>query len=196
MANTSGNKGSTFERSMVKHLSELYNDQSFSRTPSSGALVGLSNFAKNMGLDQNVRQTLGSDLIVPDWFNYAVECKWYKDKPNHSAIIHGKESNLDLWLGETCFDAINFEKVPLLFFKTNNCGVFAALPNVIGNDLDVQSKTVYHSFTVISLQQFDNNVNKIAAHSKAKHVMVIQMLKKDKFVKHCLDTLHKKKSPQ
>lgn len=127
MAKRSGPKGDEFERLMASKLNEAYNTEEFVRTPGSGAFVGLTNFGKKFGLAEDVKRTLASDLITPEWFKFSVECKWYKDKPNYAAIIKGSDTDLDGWLGETLYDAINLKLAPLLFFKTNRKGVHVAL---------------------------------------------------------------------
>ena len=128
MPSRSKTKGNKFENDMVKLLNEVYNTKEFSRTPNSGAIMGRTNWGKNQGLSENVKRTLGSDLIVPDDFKFAVECKHYADTPNYAQIIKGPDTTLDHWLAEATFDAINLDLHPLLFFKTNRKGVHFALP--------------------------------------------------------------------
>lgn len=113
---------------MVKLLNVTYNTEEFKRTPNSGAMMGQTNWGKNQGLAEGVKRTLGSDLIVPDSFRFAVECKHYKDDPNYAQIIKGPDTKLNHWLAECIYDAINLNLHPLLFFKTNNKGTHFALP--------------------------------------------------------------------
>lgn len=136
-------KGNKFENDIVDFLNETYNTTEFHRTPNSGAMMGLSNWGKNKGLSKNVRRTLGSDLIVPDWFNFSVECKHYKDDPNYSQIIKGPDTKLDHWLAECLFDAINQDLHPLLFFKTNRQGTHFALPHYFDDALDFGYMSLY-----------------------------------------------------
>lgn len=171
MAKRSGPKGDEFERLMAKKLNEAFKTEEFCRTPGSGALMGLTNFGKKMGLSEDVRRTLASDLIVPSWFNFSVECKWYKDKPNYATIIKGTDSDLDGWLGETLYDAINVNLVPLLFFKTNNKGIHVALPkpcchvpNMIW-DLPPQY-CVYGDFIISGLDWFVDNQQNLMEYAK------------------------------
>ena len=79
MPSKSKTKGNKFENDTVKLLNEIYNTEEFSRTPNSGAMMGRSNWGKNQGLAENVKRTLGADIIVPDDFKFAVECKHYKE---------------------------------------------------------------------------------------------------------------------
>lgn len=129
MTSPSKAKGNKFEYDIVTLLNEVYDTKEFSRTPSSGAIMGRSNWERKQGLSENVRRTLGSDIIVPDNFNFAVECKHYKDKPNYAEMIKGPDTTLNRWLAETVFDAINIDAHPLLFFKTNRKGTHFAIPD-------------------------------------------------------------------
>lgn len=128
MPSKSKAKGNKFENDMVKLLNATYSTEEFKRTPNSGAMMGQTNWAKNQGLAEGVKRTLGSDLIVPDTFPFAVECKHYKDDPNYAQIIKGPDTKLNHWLAECIYDAINLNLHPLLFFKTNNKGTHFALP--------------------------------------------------------------------
>lgn len=194
MANRSNDKGGEFERLMAKHLNKLHESEEFSRTPGSGALVGLSNFAKKMGLHEDVRRTLGSDLIVPEWYVYATECKWYKDKPNHAAVMHGSESNVDKWLGEVCYDAINFERLPLLFFKTNNRGIFTALPLFVVEQLNIPSYTKYGEFGIFSLQHYEENKDLIVQLGRDNLTYGLSWLENSPHISSLIEHLHRTKS--
>lgn len=198
MAKRSGPKGDEFEREIAKTLNEAFNTEEFARTPGSGALTGLSNFAKRMGLSEDVRRTLGSDLIVPDWFRFSVECKWYKDSPNYATIIKGNDSDLDVWLGETVFDAINFGLNPLLFFKTNRKGVHVALPKTfmageVNLPVYLTHYLVYNEFIIIGLDQFLEhriNIVDIGDHELENTMM---WLENSQYIKQLLLNLQEQK---
>ena len=83
MPSKSKTKGSSFEREVAKELSDLYNE-SFVRTPSSGAYIGGSNVARKEVLSEGQIQSFRGDIIPPDdWKYFNVECKSYADFPFH-----------------------------------------------------------------------------------------------------------------
>lgn len=153
----SKSKGNNYEREVVGLLNELYNVDQFARTPGSGSLMGRTNWAKRVELNQNQKETLASDIIVPDFFPYSVECKWYADSPNHSSVMKGYDADLNKWLAECCFDAINLQLIPMLFFKTNRKGTFIAVPSILKSVLKYNSCTMYHDFMILSEEEFKNN---------------------------------------
>lgn len=128
MPSKSKNKGNKFENDIVKAFNELHETEEFRRTPNSGAMMGQSNAAKFAGLSESVRRTLSSDIITPEWFPFAIECKHYGDKPNYAALIKENDSTLDHWLGEATFDAMQQDLHPMLCFKTDRKGVHVAVP--------------------------------------------------------------------
>ena len=157
MPSKSKTKGNKFENDMVKLLNEVYSTEEFSRTPNSGAIMGRSNWGRKQGLSENVKRTLGSDLIVPDNFKFAVECKHYADTPNYSQIIKGPDATLDHWLAEVLYDAINLDLWPLLFFKTNRKGVHFAIPDKFEFGVDGNYFLNYGSFKISGIDTFTSN---------------------------------------
>lgn len=194
MTKRSGLKGGEFERLTAKFLNKVYETEEFTRTPGSGALMGMSNFAKRMGLSEEVRRTLGSDLIVPEWFPYSVECKWYKADPNYSTIIKDNDSMLDLWLGEAVFDAINFDAIPMLVFKTNNQGIHYAIPTDIISMIVVTHKLMYNEFTIIGERQFAENAQSIVEAGQIQKTDIMKWLEQSPYIRRLLDNLMTKKS--
>jgi hypothetical protein len=151
----SGNKGKEFEREISKFFNTLYDTKEFTRTPGSGNFMGLSNAAKKASLGSDAKNVLSSDLIVPTWFKFSVECKWYKDSPQYHNLLQGKDSDLDRWLGETLFDAKNLQQIPMLIFKTNRKGKYIAVPSWM--DLsNIPVRLLYHEFWIIDLEQIVN----------------------------------------
>ena len=166
MPSKSKTKGNKFENDMVKLLNATYGTEEFSRTPNSGAMVGRSNWGRKQGLSENVKRTLGSDIIVPEKFLFSVECKWYANKPNYAQIIKGSDSDLDHWLAECVYDAFNLDLHPLLFFKTNNKGVHFALPQYfVEHSWDEKIKGQYllrySDFVISGIDTFLENAESI-----------------------------------
>lgn len=129
MTSKSKNKGNRLEREMRDELNKAFAVEEFARTPSSGAIMGLSNYNKNKNLEDNTKKTLGSDIICPSWFQFSIECKNYGDKPNYAKLLSSSDTDLDGWIGEVLFDAINAKRSPLLIFRTTRKGTFMVLSN-------------------------------------------------------------------
>lgn len=127
MPSKSKTKGNKFENDIVKCFNELHSTEEFRRTPNSGAMMGRSNAAKFAGLSENVQRTLSSDIITPDWYPFAIECKHYGDKPNYAVIFKDHDTTLDHWIGEAIFDALNQGLHPMLCFKTDRKGAHVVL---------------------------------------------------------------------
>lgn len=154
MASKSGEKGKRFERDIKELLNKAYSTEEFTRTPGSGALMGQSNFRKNVGLEDSTKRVLGSDMICPDWFRFSIECKNYNDSPNYAAIIKTSDTKLDYWLAETLFDSINLKQTPMLFFRTTRKGTHLAFPT---DFFPIQPRYCvnYDCFTIIGVDHFE-----------------------------------------
>lgn len=128
MPSKSKDKGNRLERDIRDLLNNAYTTDQFARTPNSGAIMGLSNWEKNQKLEDSTKRALGSDIICPSWFRFSIECKNYKDKPNFAKLLWECDSDIDGWIGEVLFDAVNMKRTPLLFFRTTRQGTFCVLP--------------------------------------------------------------------
>ena len=128
MTSKSKSKGNRLEREIRDSLNTAFNTEEFARTPSSGAIMGLSNWEKNKNLENSTKRALGSDIICPSWFQFSIECKNYGDKPNYAKVLVSSDTDLDGWVGEVLFDAINAKRTPILFFRTTRKGTFVVLP--------------------------------------------------------------------
>ena len=108
-------KGNTAERAIVKILNDFYKTEEFKRVPTSGMFGNIH----STNLSENEAKIFTGDVIVPDWFKYALEVKHYAD--------------IDLWkimaTGETQWDEqlaeeeknlkISKKKGIILVFKKN-----------------------------------------------------------------------------
>lgn len=157
MPSKSKTKGNKFENDIVKTFNAIHETEEFRRTPNSGAMMGRSNASKFAGLSEDVKRTLSSDIITPDWYPFAIECKHYGDKPNYSTIIKGNDSTLDHWLGEALFDAQQQDLWPMLCFKTDRKGAHVVIPK-IWMELTNWSPSfhcVYHDiFVIVGLDEW------------------------------------------
>lgn len=163
MPSRSKTKGNKFENDICKLFNNVYETQEFYRTPSSGAIMGRTNWGKRQGLAEGVKRTLGSDIIVPDWFKFAVECKHYKDTPAyHNLIKNTGDPTVDHWIGEVMYDAINLNLHPMLIFKTDRKGMYFTLPAYFIHALenaDIYLK--YGTFIIVDGKTYENHAHDI-----------------------------------
>ncbi|SVA75152.1 uncharacterized protein METZ01_LOCUS128006 [marine metagenome] len=116
-------KGSSFEREIAKELSDLYNE-SFIRTPASGAYVGGSNVVRKNFLSEGQVQSFRGDIIPPDdWKYFNVECKSYADFPFHQFLCQGDIRLLDEWI-EQILEVAEEKDLNLLILKFNRKGKY------------------------------------------------------------------------
>lgn len=198
MPSRSKSKGNKFENDIVKAFNELHETEEFRRTPNSGAMMGLTNAAKFAGLSESVKRTLSSDIICPDWYRFAIECKHYGDQPNYSTIIKGNDAKLDHWLGEAIFDAYNLNLHPMLCFKTDRKGAHVAIPSYWCHHFGLfpAFHLVYDSvFTIMGLEQWlvigPTFVNKYSAQESDAMKTLREAFIKEPEVKKFLKLLEK-----
>ena len=136
-------KGSSFEREVAKELSDLYNE-SFVRTPSSGAYVGGSNVVRKSFLSEGQVQSFRGDIIPPDdWKYFNVECKSYADFPFHQFLYQGNIRLLDEWI-EQILEVAEEKDLNLLIFKFNRKGKYIGFQKHL---LNSSYKWEYTKFT-------------------------------------------------
>lgn len=125
MPNPQKAKGSNWERDVARFLSDHYNE-SFIRSPGSGAYVGGINQKRKDFLDEGQIRTFKGDIVPGESFGHLnSECKFYKDFPFHQ-LFQGKNSSFDEWI-EQCMDVADDGDVNILFMKFNNKGKYVAL---------------------------------------------------------------------
>ena len=157
MPSKSKTKGNKFENDIVKAFNELHATEEFRRTPNSGAMMGRSNAEKFSGLSESVQRTLSSDIITPEWYPFAIECKHYGDKPNYAAIIKEHDTTLDHWIGEAMFDAINQGLHMMLCFKTDRKGAHVLVHTAWLFSTDIEPKfysTYDENFNIMGLESW------------------------------------------
>lgn len=115
-------KGSSFEREVANFMSKLYNE-SFVRTPHSGAYVGGTNSVRKSHLSEGQARSYKGDIIPPDgWHLFNAEAKNYADFPFHLVLI-GNCKVLDSWLDQLMTVA-EPNDINVLFMKFNRKGKF------------------------------------------------------------------------
>jgi hypothetical protein len=144
----SKNKGSGFELSIAKILSETFQPLQFRRSQSSGAILGgknswmmnrFSNDAKTLFIGDIV-PTNEADVVRDEkWkFRFTLECKFYKEQDSFMSLF--KNPQIKKWFEQAKTDSVKLQdKLPMLVFKFNHTPVFAAFeasldhPSTINN---------------------------------------------------------------
>lgn len=125
-------KGSSFERTAAKKLSDGLAPLNFRKTEGSGARTGGKNF-------ETLGQMFGADalkLFVGDvcpinekesgcTFNFSVECKSYATSDSFETMVGGN-ANVFKWMKESIVDAAKISRKPLLVFKWNRTPIYIA----------------------------------------------------------------------
>ena len=118
-------KGSGYERTVAKFLSDLYGE-SFIRAPGSGAYVGGKNQVRKEMLHEGQIRSFKGDIVPGHSFSKMnAECKFYKDFPFH-LLLTGDCKQLDSWLDQL-LDVEDEGDMNILFMKFNRKGKFVAV---------------------------------------------------------------------
>jgi len=154
MPSKSKSKGSSFEREVASELSTLY-DESFVRTPSSGAYVGGSNVVRKDTLSEGQIQSFRGDIIPPDdWKYFNVECKSYADFPFHHFLLDKDIPLLDDWI-EQLLDVAEDEDLNLLILKFNRKGKYIGFQEkLLGTSFTTTRHIIYKHWAITGYDNF------------------------------------------
>lgn len=119
----SKSKGNTFERKIANLLSARFAaltgiKNGFRRSESSGSFFGGRNQARVVSHDLG-KASFG-DIICPNNFRYAIECKHYKTPPNLLGLITNQIADWDRWIVQATQDCSNAGKRMAIIVKYNN----------------------------------------------------------------------------
>jgi hypothetical protein len=118
-------KGSSWERDIANHLSELYKEK-FIRVQNSGAFVGGKNASRKQTLDEGQIRSLKGDIVPPSsWIHFNCEAKSYADFPFHQ-LFQGHVKILETWIDQ-CMEVADQDDVNLLIMKFNRKGKYVAI---------------------------------------------------------------------
>lgn len=123
-------KGSGFENSIAKRLSEVLAPLQFRRSQSSGAILGGKNDKLLEKFSSSAKALFVGDVVPTNEadafeFKFTVECKFYRDAENFKKLFG--ENRIWGWYDEAKVDAAKVSKQPLLVFKFNHTDVYCAL---------------------------------------------------------------------
>jgi len=122
-------KGSGYERTVAKFLSDLYGE-SFIRAPGSGAYVGGKNQVRTQILHEGQIRSFKGDIVPGQSFSKMnAECKSYADFPFHQ-VLAGECKTLDGWIDQMMAVA-EPNDVNILFMKFNRKGKFVCVQSTM-----------------------------------------------------------------
>lgn len=153
-------KGSGFENTIAKLLSETFKPLEFRRSQSSGAILGGKNHVLLHKFSEDAKALFVGDVVptneadvfkVEGWkFRFTIECKFYKDADTFSSLF--KSPQVTGWFEQAYTDASKVaDKTPLLIFKFNHTPVFGAVEK-IDEDYQQCDTLPYSTRNVIELK--------------------------------------------
>ena len=161
-------KGSGYERSVAKFLSDLYGE-SFIRAPGSGAYVGGKNQVRTQFLHEGQIRSFKGDIVPGESFSKMnIECKFYADFPFH-LLLTGECKQLDSWLAQL-LDVEDDGDLNMLFMKFNRIGQYVAIQPkltwITDNFIFYGSKNLGDWYIMEFDSFFENNKHLVKAYAK------------------------------
>lgn len=130
-------KGNNWERTVAKHLSEVF-ESNFTRVPTSGAMTGGMNSHVLEKMTDSQKLLLEGDIIPPDHlYKMKIECKSIKDISFSKMFTENKM--LDNWIEQ----ARSRDKVWFLIFKVNNQGSYVCFTRNVFKTCDCATNRNY-----------------------------------------------------
>jgi hypothetical protein len=125
-------KGGSWESKLAKDLTyySSYGNE-FRKVVGSGAYMGGTNRAKNLGINTGAQVALSGDILGPDGWCFSIECKNTKAYPRFHLMFDKGDTAVDGFLQETCFDAYWNNLIPLLAMKRTFQGEFMMVPRML-----------------------------------------------------------------
>jgi hypothetical protein len=160
-------KGSGYERTVAKFLSDLYGE-SFIRAPGSGAYVGGKNQSRTQFLHEGQIRSFKGDIVPGQSFTKMnIECKFYADFPWHLTLT-GECSQLDSWLDQL-LDVEDEGDLNILFMKFNRKGQYVAVQGKhtwMGDNCLFYSSKKYGDWVIMEHSSFfDKNADLVKLYS-------------------------------
>jgi len=107
----SGRKGKRGERSLIEELTERFPNKPFSRT------IGSGNRWSQARLTEAAKKVFTGDIVTPDNFLFALECKHGYNKINIERAIKKGNKKLDSFLEQVEKDGERVNKNPMMCWK-------------------------------------------------------------------------------
>lgn len=171
MSSKSKTKGSSWERDIAKHLSDIYS-ASFIRSPGSGAYVGGKNAIRKDFLHEGQIRAMKGDIVPPsEWKHFNCEAKNYADLAFHQ-LIQGECKQLEAWLAQL-LDAADTGDLNILIIKITRKGKYIAVQSGQGWDLS-HPHTNYHSPKFGIWQIFDYDSFWVHNHQLIKQLSLVK----------------------
>lgn len=148
----SKDKGNTFERVVAKFLSVVF-EESFVRTPTSGAFVGGQNKKRIDTLSVNQTKLAIGDIIPPDKFQVVLECKNYS-KFSFPALF-SENKQLDSWIAQLEGDIKSANiQYGLLFVKVSYNGTYVLFNRLWYHPFKIDNHLVYKGYCMTDMNSF------------------------------------------
>jgi len=156
-------KGNSFERQTADYLRMIF-QLPFMRTPSSGGMIGQSNFHRAETLSETQNLMVRGDIIVPLELNcFTFECKFYASFATDKLFSENKQ--LETWITQAK-DNVGY-KIWMLIYKANHiypnvCFDISLLDKITstGKKIVLGSYLVYQGKYIITLFENFFRVNK------------------------------------
>jgi Holliday junction resolvase len=146
MGSKSKNKGKGWERDVANFLSTLYNE-SFIRTPSSGAYIGGKNSVRKDFLHEGQIRSMKGDITPPsNWKHFNVECKNYAAFPFHQLFSNTKILLLEEWIKQL-LEAADTGDFNFIIMKFDRKGKYILFPHNHTANIQVSRHITYFSET-------------------------------------------------
>lgn len=169
MAINSKNKGNTWEREVAKFLSSLFNE-SFIRSPSSGAFVGGSNAFRKDTLSESQLTMSKGDIVPPDtMLKLNIEAKFYGDMSFHQ-LIDNDCPQLNNWIDQSNFTS-DAGDISFVIFKINRKGSWVVFHESLLKKFKLDGYTKYKHedefYIIVDFKKFfTTNAKKIKMLAK------------------------------
>lgn len=159
MAKKEKTKGKSFERTIAKDLSDIF-DQSFVRIPNSGAYVGGKNQSRVVLLDSGQVVSKKGDIHPPDgWTRWNCECKSYKSFDFHK-LFTGNNRLLETWIEQT-MEVADEDDFNIIFIKVDYKGKWVVFENKHKDRFDLETYLEYKDWIFCHWDEFWGTRNNI-----------------------------------
>lgn len=169
-------KGSGYERTVAKFLSDLYGE-SFIRAPGSGAYVGGKNQIRKEFLHEGQTRSFKGDIVPGQSFSKMnAECKFYANFSFH-LLLTGECKQFDTWLSQL-LDVEDIGDFNILFMKFNRIGQYIAVQPKLTWKMDnyiFYSSKKYGDWLITEFESFfKNNKELVKLYSGSTDTMSTQ----------------------
>ena len=144
----SRNKGNAFERKVCALLNHRFNTEDFCRSPGSGA------FASTHKLPEHLK--IYGDLITPEKFRFAIECKKGYNKENLCSFFK-PNSEIRKFIKQVEKDAKYSKREPMIILKQDRNTIIVITRRLsygyVCDEPILETKLLYKDYVICSLEE-------------------------------------------